>query len=228
MAYHCLFEQSGTFKNEFKKLGFDAYDYDILNDFNETDYLIDLFKEIEKEYVGGEETIFTKMDKNTDTLIAFFPCVRFEDQILLSFRGEAFNKRNWNDIQKLEDNLKLHRELNELYSLITKLAIICIRKELPLIIENPYTTQHYLFRYWCIKPKVIIKDRTIDGDYFKKPTQFWFINREPSNNFIMEAQPIVEKKVISKINGFSKESKVERSLISKEFASRFIREFILK
>ena len=26
---HCLFEQSGTFKNEFKKLGYEAFDYDI-------------------------------------------------------------------------------------------------------------------------------------------------------------------------------------------------------
>ena len=43
---HCLFEQSGTFKNEFKKLGVDAEDYDILNDFGETDHIIDLFAEI--------------------------------------------------------------------------------------------------------------------------------------------------------------------------------------
>ena len=43
---HLLFEQSGTFKNEFKKLGYEAYDYDILNDFNETDCQIDLFQEI--------------------------------------------------------------------------------------------------------------------------------------------------------------------------------------
>lgn len=43
---HCLFEQSGTFKNEFKKLGIHAEDYDILNDFGETDHIIDLFKEI--------------------------------------------------------------------------------------------------------------------------------------------------------------------------------------
>lgn len=46
MIVHCLFEQSGTFKNEFRKLGIDAYDYDILNDFNQTDYVIDLFNEI--------------------------------------------------------------------------------------------------------------------------------------------------------------------------------------
>jgi hypothetical protein len=43
---YCLFEQSGTFKNEFRKLGIDAVDYDIANDFGETDKVIDLFAEI--------------------------------------------------------------------------------------------------------------------------------------------------------------------------------------
>lgn len=57
MVYRCLFEQSGTFKNEFKKLGYEAYDYDILNDFGETDYQCDLFNEIEKAYWGGGEPI---------------------------------------------------------------------------------------------------------------------------------------------------------------------------
>lgn len=49
----CLFEQSGVFKNEFKKLGYEAYDYDIQNNFGETDYQIDIFSEIEKAYDGG-------------------------------------------------------------------------------------------------------------------------------------------------------------------------------
>ena len=47
MIAHCLFEQSGTFKNEFRKLGYEAYDYDILDDFGQTDYVMDLFAEIE-------------------------------------------------------------------------------------------------------------------------------------------------------------------------------------
>ena len=38
---HCFFEQSGTFKNEFIKLGIPAEDYDIQNNFGETD---DLFE----------------------------------------------------------------------------------------------------------------------------------------------------------------------------------------
>lgn len=46
MKAFCLFEQSGTFKNEFKKLGIDAEDYDIKNDFGQTDHIVDLFGEI--------------------------------------------------------------------------------------------------------------------------------------------------------------------------------------
>ena len=53
MKIHCFFEQSGTFKNEFKKLGYNAEDYDILNDFGETDNVVDLFKHIQCAYSGG-------------------------------------------------------------------------------------------------------------------------------------------------------------------------------
>ena len=57
---HLFFEQSGTFKNEFKKLGYEAYDYDIQNNFGETDYQIDIFAEIEKAY-DGKVSIFDKI-----------------------------------------------------------------------------------------------------------------------------------------------------------------------
>lgn len=46
----CFFEQSGTFKKEFKKLGYEAVDLDIQNNFGETDFQIDLFAEIENAY----------------------------------------------------------------------------------------------------------------------------------------------------------------------------------
>lgn len=56
MKVHCFFEQSGTFKKEFRKLGYEAYDYDIRNEFNETDFVVDLFSEIR----GGitEKTVY--------------------------------------------------------------------------------------------------------------------------------------------------------------------------
>ena len=82
---HCLFEQSGTFKNEFKKLGIEAYDYDLQNEFGETDFQIDLFAEIEGG-VTGKPSIFDGFGED-DLILAFFPCIRFENQIMLSFRG---------------------------------------------------------------------------------------------------------------------------------------------
>lgn len=220
MTYHCLFEQSGTFKNELKKLGYKAYDYDLQNEFEQTDYQIDLFREIEKAY-KNEKSIFDNINKD-DTIIAFFPCVRFEDQIQMGFRGTMHQMKNWSLEQKLEYDLKLQKELSELYNIITKLTIICVRKNIPLVIENPYSTTHYLVKYWCIPYTILDKDRTIRGDYFKKPTQYWFINCKPKYNMIFEANVINDKKTIANTN-----NKTERSMISKEYANRFIREFIV-
>ena len=171
--YYCLFEQSGTFKNEFKKLGYEAVDYDIQDEFGETDYVCDLFIDIEQAYLC-KESIFDNITEK-DTILAFFPCIRFENQIEMHFRGTAFQQQKWTQEQKLENDLKLHKELDLMYETITKLAIVCIRKNIPLIIENPYSTTHYLVKYWAIPSKVIDKDRTLRGDYFEKPTQYWFI-----------------------------------------------------
>lgn len=88
---HCLFEQSGTFKNEFKKLGMQAQDYDILNDFGQTDNVIDLFKEINNGYIYTP-SIFDKMSED-DLIMAFFPCIRFEDQIKMRFRGDQSQQK---------------------------------------------------------------------------------------------------------------------------------------
>ena len=49
---HCFFEQSGTFKREFIKLGIPADDYDIQINFGETAHTGDLFKAIEDAYDG--------------------------------------------------------------------------------------------------------------------------------------------------------------------------------
>lgn len=201
--YYCLFEQSGTFKNEFKKLGYEAIDYDIQNEFNETDVVIDLFKEIEKAY-NKEESIFENITKK-DTILAFFPCVRFENQIEMHFRGTCASMKKWSDEQKLENDLKLHKELDVMYETVTKLAIVCIRKNIPLIIENPYSTTHYLVKYWAIPSKIIDKDRTLRGDYFEKPTQYWFIGCEPKYNMILEAYTWNKKKDIGHTNPRCKE-----------------------
>lgn len=226
MRVHCLFEQSGTFKNEFKKLGYDAYDYDILNDYGETDYQVDLFKEIEGGY-NGKPSIFDNITSE-DIMLAFFPCTRFEDQILLHFRGDVYQMKNYCDLQKLERDLQLHKELSKNYELITKLAIVVIKKGLKMVFENPYSEQHYLTRYWCLKPSVIDKDRTLNGDYYSKPTQYWFIGFEPKYNLVFEPIDYVEKRTINYVNTKGgKNRAVRRSEIHPQYANRFIRQYLI-
>lgn len=226
MIVHCLFEQSGTFKNAFKKYGVEAYDYDIQNEFNETDYVTDLFKEIDKGY-QGEPSLFDKISPD-DLIFAFFPCTRFEAKIPLSFRGESTQQKKWSDEQKLLYSMQLHNELHELYEKISQLVIVCIRKNIKLIIENPYTQPHYLSTYWCLKPSLIDKDRTLNGDYYKKPTQYWFINFKLKQNILFEPLEYVQIRKIGTVKGAENTSrKTERSLIHPQYADRFIRQYIL-
>ena len=224
---HCLFEQSGTFKNEFIKLGIPAYDYDILNDYGETDYQIDLFAEIENGY-AGKPSIFDRIAE-TDLIMAFFPCTKFEDQAILGFRGDRYQMQNYTDMQKLEYDIEQHGELHTNYVAITKLALICLKRRLRLIIENPFSEQHYLTRYWAIKPKVIDRDRRKDGDIYRKPTQYWFIGVEPKYNFIFEALSYVKTvNALQKITGKNgKRREVLRSEIHPQYANRFIRKYLI-
>ena len=224
MTFHCFFEQSGTFKNEFRKLGYEAYDYDILNDFGQTDFQVDLFKEIETAF-ERERTVFDNVQEG-DQIIAFFPCTRFEDQIIMGFTGSLIQQKTWDDERKLMYDIELHNELNYLYVKLCQLALICIRRKIPLIVENPRGTQHYLNRYWSIKPKLIDPDRTLRGDLFKKPTKFWFINREPSNRLLFEPYyHNADRQVVKRLRG--QERARDRSMIAPEYANRFIREFII-
>lgn len=54
---HCFFEQSGTFKNAFRQLDIPALDYDIENQFGETDVICDLFEQIDMEWHGVDYVV---------------------------------------------------------------------------------------------------------------------------------------------------------------------------
>lgn len=185
---------------------------------------MDLFAEIDKAY-DGKPSLFDEVGP-CDLVLAFFPCTRFETQIAIAFRGEQPQAKNKSDIEKLEYSMKLHEELHRLYMLICKLFVIANRGVgWRMIVENPYTQPHYLTTYFPIKPKLIDKDRTQNGDYYKKPTQYWFVNCEPEQNMFLEAMEYVPRKNIEKYNGPKRQ--VARSAIHSQYARRFIRAYIL-
>lgn len=92
MVARCLFEQSGTFKNEFKKLGIEAYDYDIQNEFGETDYQIDLFAEIR----GGtkKSLVFSTTSQKMISYLPFSHVLDLRHESLFGLEGRHNNKRN--------------------------------------------------------------------------------------------------------------------------------------
>ena len=102
--------------------------------------------------------------------------------------------------------------------------------------ENPYSEEHFLRRYWCYSPAVIDRDRRDNGDYFKKPTQYWFLNCEPQNNLIFESISYNAIECKDAIRTMTKEhyaktgadnNKTARSMIHPQYADRFIRQYIL-
>lgn len=128
--------------------------------------------------------------------------------------------------------MKRHRQLSLFYEVLNKFVIVCQRKHLRLIIENPLSTSgmHYLTHFWCLKPNVIDKDRTLNGDYYKKPTQYWFIGLQPKNNFIfepLEAVDVMKQRYVTSDNPLGVDRKTARSMIHPQYADRFIRRYIL-
>lgn len=223
----CLFEQSGTFKKAFQDLGIKAEDYDILNDFGETDHQIDLFAEIDKAY-EGQPSLFDEVE-DMDLVLAFFPCTRFQAYNCANFQGKNAGMKKWSMEQKIEYSMRLHDELHKLYILICKLFQISLRGGWRLIVENPYTQPHYLTMFFPAEPRIIIKDRSEEGDYYTKPTQFYFINCEPEQNVILTPLERVEKLLITNPSKLKKgqSTQVKRSLIHPQFADRFIKTYIL-
>ena len=235
MKIWCLFEQSGTFKNEFKKFGFEAYDVDILNDFKQTDFEIDLFANIAAA-ASGEKSLFDEIHAD-DLVFAFFPCTKFTEKHYMNARGDSFFLKHFDNLRKLEYSRKAIDDTHHNYTLICQLFEIALKKGFKMVVENPDAQPHFLKDFFPFKPTITIKNRAVYGDYYKKPTNFWFVNFKPSYNFIFENCENFEPKIVApknckiKFSGAdSKKAKgqqVERSLISPQFANRFIREFIL-
>lgn len=214
---HLLFEQSGTFKREFLKMGIPAIDYDIANVFGETDIRIDLFSQIELAFLD-KISIFTDITPD-DLIIAFFPCTYFCGNNTMFFDGTNIAWRNMDRIQVLDKIIDRADERNRYYTLALKLCSVCERLRLRCIIENPYNAHHYWRFNFPYKPAVIDMNRRLMGDYYPKPTQYIFINCEPAGKKSMQYDKGMKY--------ICNQSKVERSLISPDYAHNFICDYIL-
>ena len=222
---YCYFEQSGTFKNEFKKLGYDAEDYDIQNNFGETDHVTDLFAEIDNAY-DGKRSIFDDMTSD-DLIVAFYPCIYFCATSQMAFSLGCTNYRKINDRERFEKIIERTDNRKEFYERLIKFVCVCVCKGLRMIFENPWSEQTYLKANFLKAPDIVDMDRMDRGDYFKKPTAYWFWNCEPTHGFTWQRDK--EQKTIMNARGASRAGlcSEDRSMISSDYARNWICDFVL-
>lgn len=220
--FHFLFEQSGTFRDVARRMGYDAYDYDICDDFHKTDFVIDLFKEI-MEAVQGRPSLFDEFSKD-DVLMAFFPCIRFSIQFGLIARSDNYAMRNDSIGDKCDRFVNCVNDIAYFSYLVGNLVHECDKRGLRLVIENPYSkNSHFLSLYFPFKPQVNDMNRRAHGDYFAKPTQYWFFGFEPYDNPLFMVFDFVPHKKVTECAS----ADLSRSLIHPQYAEYFLRTHVI-
>ena len=119
---------------------------------------------------------------------------------------------------------------SKMFELLYKMCGIAIIRGIRLIFENPWAINTYLRQNVFLKePTIIDNDRTLRGDYYKKPTAYWYFNCEPTYGKSYQPRPKSEQKSIiwQKPSGQKGLCSEDRSMISPDYARNFICDFIL-
>lgn len=236
MAIYNLFEQSGTFKKQEKKLFYDkCYDIDIQNTYKETDYQVDLFQAIEDAY-EDKPSFFDKITPE-DLCFSFFPCTRFTEKIFINSKCNNAGMKGWDDLKKIEYSMNFMQEVNRFYTLFCKQYAVALKRNLKMIIENPYPgKQHYLELFFPFPRTYIDGNRAEHFDYYKKPTGFWFVNFPLQETMILTSTALHQKGIATipgsknklKELGLKGTETELRSMISPFYAEWFLRAFVIE
>lgn len=139
----------------------------------------------------------------------------------------CINYRTLDDLQKIDKILERNRNRTEFYERLIKFVYVCLAKGIRMIFENPWSEQTFLKANFLKVPDVVDMNRMERGDYYIKPTAYWFWNCEPTHGCSWQNDK--EKKIIMNSKGASCAGlcSEERSMISPDYARNFICDFIL-
>ena len=176
--------------------------------------------------LGGVESIFDSITPD-DLIITFFPCIYFScmSQMLISYTHR--NYINLSPRERIEAILQRSANRELFFARAVKMIGIAKERGLRLIMENPWSEQTFLKQNFPFNPAVIDMNRTLRGDYYVKPTAYWFINCEPTDGHTV--QPRAKGKNICQVDpnrmpGICNE---ERSMLSHDYARNWICDFVL-
>lgn len=174
----------------------------------------------------GGTTVFDKI-KADDLAIAFYPCIYFCEKSQVAFNLAYVNYRALSFRERIEKIIKRNENRNEYYVRLIKLVSVCVERGIRLIIENPWSGQTYLKANFIKSPDVVDWDRTRRGDYFIKPTAFWFWNCEPTYGESWQKDKETKRIMDTRGSGKAGLCSEDRSMISSDYARNFVCDFIL-
>jgi hypothetical protein len=145
---------------------------------------------------------------------------------------------NWNYVnyraltikQKTDKILERSSNRERFFGLAIKMVTIAEERNLKLVMENPWNEQTFLKNGNFVKsPSVVDMNRTRRGDYFEKPTAYWFFGFQPTYGETIQITPMAKRKIVQNCKsglraGLCSE---ERSMISPDYARNFICDFII-
>ena len=137
------------------------------------------------------------------------------------------NYRKLSYKEKTDEILKRVANRERFFGLAAKMLTIAKERGIRLIMENPWSQQTYLKANFILPPTMVDNNRRLRGDYFTKPTAYWFINSEPTHGFTEQQDKKGIRILDCKGSGQQGICSEERSMISPDYARNFICDFII-
>ena len=145
------------------------------------------------------------------------------------FKGISTCQRNWTLGKIMRRNVEFAKRREYYYETLLMLVAVVADRGLRMIIENPWNVsgETYLQNNF-IAPTIIDKNRSLRGDWFVKPTGYWFINCDATYGYSEQRDKDI--KIVYKQHGKKQETgkcDEQRSMISPDYARNFICDFVL-
>lgn len=141
----------------------------------------------------------------------------------LSYR----NYSSLDDVEKVNQIIQRSELRDEYYKRLLKFVAVCYQRNIRMIFENPYTTDTFLKANFLKNPDIVDNNRMLRGDYFVKPTAYWFWNCTPTYGFTEQYDKKHKSLMLAKKAPKAGMCSEERSMISPDYARNFICDFII-
>lgn len=131
--------------------------------------------------------------------------------------------------QKFDYMIEKNSRRAYMFGLLYKLCGVAMIRGIRLIFENPWAMNTYLKQNVFLKePSLVDNDRTRRGDYYTKPTAYWYFNCEPTYGASLQQPKEIRGAIVNKKpSGKAGLCSEERSMISPDYARNFICDFII-